>query len=508
LSSQARRRRTKQRQPATGGSGSSPNSEPVTPDADAAWAPFPGAPHFQTAERVPHVANRKLAARVGRFATEEKLFRRTKKVLAAVSGGPDSVALLLVLLELRRTFGFEVVACHFDHQLRAESAADLAFVRELCAGLGVECLTGEGDVAAAAREQRKGIEEIARQMRYQFLAFVAGKERADCIATGHTFDDQAETVLMHIVRGSGVRGVRGMLPQSPVPGAQAQRLIRPLLVLRREETMDICSEAGIEPLRDPSNADPAYTRNRLRNETLDALRVLNPSIEEALNRLAMSAREVFADVERQSHTVQPSERSPIGALLPLQGMRALGNEAAMLVIDREAGFYSLRTEVNRTRLQNLRTVLASGAGEVRFGEAIVEASAGKIRIGPALEPVEPFEPNILNVPGVTIAGSWRVTVATDPLSAVDGAVTGAIRSTGLRGALRFRQLEPGDRMLYRGLERKIPDIVNALKLPAWERPTMVAVADSNGVVALFGTMGAITEPPTDDALYIRIAPVA
>ncbi|MEO9254837.1 MAG: tRNA lysidine(34) synthetase TilS [Tepidiformaceae bacterium] len=414
---------------------------------------------------------------------------------------------MLVLLDLCQRFGFEVVACHFDHQLRPESAADLAFVRELCAGLGIECLTGEGDVASVARQQRQGIEETARKMRYQFLAFVAGNQRADCIAIGHTRDDQAETVLMRIVRGSGVRGIRGMLAQSPVPGAEAQRLIRPILQLPRSETIAICAEAGIEPLLDPSNADPAYTRNRLRTETLGALRAVNPSIEEALIGLAASAREVFADVERGSYSVQPSDRSPIGAILPLQPLRALGNEATMLVIEREAGFYSLNTEVNRTRLQNLRSVLERGSGQVRFGEAVVEVSGGKVRVGPALLPEDPFEPKVLNVPGVTIAGPWRVTVATDALSPADGAVTVEIRATGLRGALRLRQLEPGDRLRSNGLERKVSDILANLKIPTWERPTIVALADSQSVIALFGTMGVVTEFAGDDPLYIRIAPI-
>ena len=150
--------------------------------------------------------------RVRRFAERERLFRRVQKVAVAVSGGADSVAALLILRELREAFGFELLAVHFDHQLRPGSRDDLERVREICGGLGVEFVSGEGDVARASREARAGIEETARRMRYQFLAFVAGKEQAGCIATGHTRDDQVETVLMRFLRGSGVRGLRGMLP--------------------------------------------------------------------------------------------------------------------------------------------------------------------------------------------------------------------------------------------------------------------------------------------------------
>ena len=151
------------------------------------------------------------------------MFRRVQKVLVALSGGADSTACLLILKEAGRDLGFEVVACHFDHQLRESSKDEMEAVRQLCDVVDVECITGEGDVGGVATQMKRGIEEMAREMRYQFLAFVAEKVGADCIATGHTADDQAETILMRIVRGSGVRGIRGMLPVAEVPGSEAQR---------------------------------------------------------------------------------------------------------------------------------------------------------------------------------------------------------------------------------------------------------------------------------------------
>ncbi|MEP7215978.1 MAG: tRNA lysidine(34) synthetase TilS, partial [Anaerolineaceae bacterium] len=142
---------------------------------------------------------------MARYAERERMLRRTKRVMVALSGGPDSVACLLVLLRLCKRFDFEVVAGHFDHQLRTSSGADLQRVRSICDELGVECVTGEGDVRSMARDTRQSIELAARTMRYQFLAFAAGKEMADAIATGHTSDDQAETVLLGLARGSGAR---------------------------------------------------------------------------------------------------------------------------------------------------------------------------------------------------------------------------------------------------------------------------------------------------------------
>ncbi len=435
------------------------------------------------------------------------MFRRTARVLVAVSGGADSVACLLVLLQLRGQFGFEVVAAHFDHQLRPESAASLAHVRDLCAHLDVPCFTGEGDVGAAARGARTGVEETARRMRYQFLAFIAEKERADCVATGHTADDQAETVLMHILRGSGIRGIRGMLPVATVPGGGALRLVRPLLCLPRSETRAICDEAGIEPLHDPSNDDLTLTRNRLRHETLVALRAVNPSVGEALQRLARSAREVFDGVERQAMSVQPAERLPIGAIFDRASVAALPNEARLLVIEREAAFFHLQPEPNATRLQNLGSVLARGTGFVRFGDTLVEVSSGKVRIGPPLEEANPLPPKILDVPGVTVAGPWRIVVATASPRTQPGALTAVVSQGTLQGAIRVRALQTGDRMRYHGSSRKVSQVLADAKVPAWSRMGAVALADSEGVVALFTSAGVIADPASgDDALYIQVGP--
>jgi tRNA(Ile)-lysidine synthase len=435
------------------------------------------------------------------------MFRRTKRVLVGVSGGPDSVACLLVLLNLRARFGFEVVVAHFDHKLRDDSATNLEFVRSLAERLGVECLTGEGDVRAVARERKAGIEETARRMRYHFLAFVAGKEAADCVVVGHTADDQAETVLMRIVRGSGIRGIRGMLPVAPVPGAEAQRLVRPLLELRRADTHAICAEAGIEPIADASNADPAFTRNLLRHRTLAALREVNPSAEAALIGLAAHAREAFAPIERQALALQPECRTPAGAIFELPAFAELPSEAVALVLEREAAFYRLDPEVNHTRLANLRSVLQRRSGSVQFGEEAVEASGGRVRVGPALGDVEPFTA-VLNVPGSTRAGPWRVDVNTGGFTASPDAVVCPIDVARTEGALRARSVREGDRMLYRRIERKVSDICGAAQVPRWERAGMVAIADAGRVLALFSAGKVFDEPPqSEDVLYVRLVRV-
>jgi tRNA(Ile)-lysidine synthase len=426
-----------------------------------------------------------------------------KKVLVAVSGGPDSVACLLLLLHLRERFGFDVVVSHFDHQLRPDSRTDLEFVRELCAKRDVSCFTGEGDVGKVARDTRANVEETARRMRYQFLSFVAGKEGADCVATGHTADDQAETVLMRVVRGSGVRGIRGMLPVADVPGGGAQRLIRPLLPLRHADTVAICAESGIEPLTDPTNRDPSLFRNRIRNEVLPLLRAVNPSVDDALLGLGVSARQLFAAVERQSFEVQPVERGRLGAIFPLAPLAALPAEALTLVIEREAAFSKLQPEVNRTRVENLRAALARGSGSARFGDTTVDVSCGKVRVGADLGLVATFETKLLNVPGATLAAPWRVEVATERRDADALAVS----ASALRGALRVRPLAAGDRMTYHGFARKVSDVLANAKVPRWLRAGVVAVTDGQMVLALGGSVTIADAVPGEDALYVRFVAV-
>lgn len=442
------------------------------------------------------------------FAERERMFRRSRKVLVAVSGGPDSLAALMILRELGAMLDFSVVACHFDHQIRPSSKDDTERVRKLCTGVGVECVTGEGDVASAAKQMRRGLEEMGREMRYQFLAFVAEKEGCDAIATGHTRDDQAETVLMRIIRGAGVRGIRGMLPVSNVPGASAQRLVRPLLETTRECTESICAELGLEPLRDESNNDLGLRRNRIRHETLPALRQLNSAVSEALVGLGASAREVFEPVEKASFQVQPSERSPIGALFALPSLRDAPTEAIALVLEREASFYHLRPELNRTRLENLRTVLAHGSGQVRFGDTVVDVSCAKVRVGPPLEAVPPLTPVALNVPGDTRAGDWVVRVRVEPLEGDPTSPVVALDSTSIRGVLKLRSLTPGDRITWRGVSRKVSDLLVNEKVPAWERPSLVVLADGEGVVALFGARRTYVRDGAEPDLWVRLSAMA
>lgn len=442
--------------------------------------------------------------KIERFVQRERVFRRVERVLVGVSGGADSVATLLLLRELAPKFGFELMAAHFNHQLRPESADDLAYVRDLCKVLDVPCFTGEGDVREAAAARKAGMEEAARKMRYQFLAFVAQQKTCGAVVTGHTADDQVETILQRVLRGTGVRGVRGMLPRSQLPGAEALLLLRPLLETTRAETEAVCEAAGITPLIDSSNADRSLLRNRLRHEVLPALRGINPSLNRSLVGLAESAREAFAPFEDAAMRAQPAVRSELGSIFAVTTLRELPSESLTLVLEREALFSRLETEVNRTRIKNAADVHKRGSGIVDFGDVVLEASSGFVRVGPRIEVApEPFDTVVCNVPGSTGAGPWRIDVGIDPFPSDGGLEPAMVSMSGLKGALRVRPAQPGDVVRTRSGHKKLSDALVDAKIPIWERAGLVVACDSEFVLAASVPLPQLPAVEEDDALWVR-----
>lgn len=215
-------------------------------------------------------------------------------VVVGVSGGADSIALLRALAALRiEAAGGRLVAAHLNHGLRGdESDGDAAFVAQVAGELGVEAIVSRGAVAEAARERGDGVEAAARDLRYRFLIDTARSVGARVIATAHTRDDQAETILQRIVRGTGLAGLGGIPRARPLADGTIG-LVRPMLMLRRSQVVEYLAALGQPYRKDSSNTDRAYTRNRIRHDLLPQLvRDYNPQVVEALARLATQADEV------------------------------------------------------------------------------------------------------------------------------------------------------------------------------------------------------------------------
>lgn len=226
---------------------------------------------------------RSVQSRVLEHCQVSDLFPGKVRVLVAVSGGADSMVLLHCLHQGRKALGITPVVAHVDHGLRPDSPADAAFVLEHASGMGLEATARQVDVRAVAREDKLSLEDAGRRLRYAALDRMAREMDAALIATGHTATDQAETVLMRMVRGTGPLGLGGIDPSRP------DGLVRPLLCLTREEVRGEARRAGIPFRDDPSNRDLRYLRNRVRRQLLPLLGRMNPRVEFTLSELAGSA---------------------------------------------------------------------------------------------------------------------------------------------------------------------------------------------------------------------------
>ena len=216
------------------------------------------------------------AAAMLRFCDREGLLPRGSRVLIALSGGRDSMALLTALQEAAADRDLTLLAAHYDHGLRGEeSRRDRDFVTAWCAEQGIPLTVGAGDVAGQAARTRRGIEETARAMRYAFLEETARSAGADVIATAHNADDNLETVLLHLTRGTGLDGLTGIPPRRG-------KLIRPLLAAPRSDIDGYLARTGVPWVEDSSNAETAYARNRIRREVLPVLKTINPGLAATL----------------------------------------------------------------------------------------------------------------------------------------------------------------------------------------------------------------------------------
>ena len=229
--------------------------------------------------------------KVSAFIRKEQLIAPNDRICCALSGGADSVALFFALYLLREKLQFTLSAVHFNHGLRGEEAErDQAFTQKLCEQYDVSLHIGQAQVVAGA----KGLEAAARDARYAFFDTLSEK-----IATAHTADDNAETVLMHLIRGSGLKGLGGIAPQRG-------QIIRPMLTVTREEVLAFLQEYNLPHIEDSSNASDDFFRNRLRHRLLPLLKQENPSLSQNLSQMAMRLRQDELLIETMMDEALPS----------------------------------------------------------------------------------------------------------------------------------------------------------------------------------------------------------
>lgn len=214
-----------------------------------------------------------------------ELIKYGDNIVVGVSGGPDSMTLLNVLCSLKETLQIHLFVAHINHQIRKEAKQDEEYVKDFCAAHQIPFFVLEKDVVQLAKEQKIGTEEAGRKVRYDFFEEICKKVNASKIATAHTANDQAETILMNLMRGSGTNGLKGM-------EVKRGKYIRPLLEITRQEIEQYCQKQQLNPRIDQTNQENVYTRNRIRNELIPYIeKNFNPSIVTSLNRLSEIVKE-------------------------------------------------------------------------------------------------------------------------------------------------------------------------------------------------------------------------
>jgi tRNA(Ile)-lysidine synthase len=427
-----------------------------------------------------------LPARALRTIRKHDLFPRGARVLVALSGGADSVALLHILRVLERR-GLLVVAgvAHLHHGLRgADADADERFCRDLAARERLAIEVGHADVGALAARSQTSLESAARAARYQFLAQAAARLAAEVTAVGHTLDDQAETVLLRLFRGAGARGLSGIRPK-------AGGVVRPLLETRRHDLRRYAAEHGLTYREDASNADPAIPRNRIRLDVLPCLERQVPGLAPALARLANIAREdeIYLSSMARELFERLASRTDMGVQLEAAGLaaapRALASRVVRQVLE-DASTDRFVAAHHIDRVVGLAT--ARGGASAVLPGCIVTRRGDHLLFGnvPRQAPFSNARRLPLPVPGDAVFGAWQVSAeprAGLPASGLPPArgMAAVVAAGALQGPLAVRSRRPGDRFRPLGMGgrgRKLQDLLVDRKVARSERDALPLVVDA------------------------------
>ncbi len=269
-------------------------------------------------------------------------------IIVAVSGGADSLCLLGTLHEQ----GYPLIVAHFDHQLRADSADDAGFVKQVAGEYQLPFVLGTADVNVYAKENKQTLEEAARNCRYAFFFEQARIHKAQAVAVGHTADDQVETVLMHFLRGAGLNGLKGILPRTILPHFDSEiPLVRPILDLRRADTEAWCAAHHLVPREDPTNAETDYFRNKLRHNLIPELENYNPRFRETMLRTSQALQ---------------GDHALIAELIDQTWQKVVKDESAIHISFFLPSFLELSPALVRNLIRHGMEKLLSGQADISF----------------------------------------------------------------------------------------------------------------------------------------------
>lgn len=416
---------------------------------------------------------------------DTSLVRPGLRLAIGLSGGADSVALTRALSARAGELGLVLHAAHLHHGLRgADADADQDFARELAASLGLQFHTGHVDTAAEARQQGESIEEAARRLRYAWFRELLAAGRLDAVATAHTLDDQAETVLGKFLRGAWTEGLSGI---HPIVTFADGLILRPMLAVTRPEVESYLASLGQTWREDATNSDPAFTRNRIRHQLLPELERWNPQIRAHLANMAALARDEEAFWQAELARVAP-QLILTGRPVRGGGRASTNQEAVALDIVRVAALapalqrrllrhaaHSLGVSLGYDATESLRRLSTEGHSGQRLtlpGTLLAERTPRELRISPHAAPPAAVLPQTLPVPGEATAFGHHFRA----------------ESAAPQPAATIRNWRPGDRVTlrYSSGPRKIPEVLDRLRVTGADRAAWPVVEWQGQIVWMRG----------------------
>jgi tRNA(Ile)-lysidine synthase len=417
------------------------------------------------------------------FSRSRGLIEPGSRVVAAVSGGPDSMALMAILSELSREMGFDLAVAHFDHTIRREARRERDLVERSARKLAVPCFLGAGDVPAEARRMKKGIEETGRILRLRFLEETGRSWNAASVALGHTKDDNVETILHHVMRGAGWRGLQGIPARRGI-------FVRPLLDCSRAELKRFLRSRSIRYAIDRSNFDTRLLRNRIRIRLLPYLkRNFTPSIGETLLRLASNLSEGWETLEKPLLELIPADGPRGEVRMPLPTIAALTDFQMYLLVDlllRDR--FGVVQDIEKKHFDAAKRLIRSERSGRRIEfphgiEALIEHSRFVLRQkGEEDAPKETF----ITGTGTYVLPGWKLVATVERVLSkeIDLHMRGNKTFFGaVRFPVRVRTRRPGDRIVPFGMRgrKKLSDLFIDRKVPLSRRNRIPLFEDGEGV---------------------------
>ena len=447
--------------------------------------------------------------RIWEFQKKFNMIQPGDRIIAGVSGGADSVCLLLVLIELQKRCGFELKAVHVEHGIRGrESMEDAAFAKEFCESQGIACRIFHADAPGKARAEKKTLEEAARELRYQYFEQMREEEKGTKIAVAHHGDDCAETMLFHLSRGTGLRGLCGIPPVR-------DRIIRPLLCVTRNEIEDFLKSRGQTFCVDSTNAQLQYARNRIRNCVMPQLEQVNAQAVRHMLRTAWMLNDVCDYLEEAafeagkkgfilSYEGDGQEERPWGIRMKKTVFAQMPEVLQTHLLHRLMGMAAgSRKDITSVHVENLRRLFRAGPGKELSLPAGLKAvseyeyvwifheDAAKAK----KQEAEPKETQLeLSAPGEAFFnGDWRIRLK---LLDFDGDMKKIPEKTytkwfdydKIRSNILLRNRRPGDFFITdrRGGRKKIKDYFIDEKIPRSQRDSIWLLADGPHILWILG----------------------